>query len=252
MQTMQHALADHCNLKCDECSTRSPFLKKSYSELDSFKRDIERFAPIVQVGRFEFMGGEPLLNKQVDDFIQVVKDSGIATRIGVFTNGKLLPKMSDRFFDLIDDIMITAYPNSGIDYKKVRHWLVKKQETHNFTLSIDIKKDFFVVYKAKDDDADRVKKVFDECVIAHDWKCTQLKDGYFYRCTFPYMKHKFDGFDHTQDGVDVHSDEFPTNFYNYMRYQKPMEACKYCNAMSGPTVPHSQIINIKEMRKNLV
>lgn len=244
IKNIQHVLTDHCNLRCNNCSTLSPLIPKHYSDLEQFKKDIEKLSSIIHTKTFELVGGEPLLNKKIDDFLQVLVDYKITDSITIFTNGKFLPKMSDKFYSLIDGINISTYPYSKINYKKIKLFLEEKQKSIDFSFNFSLKKEFMVIHKPQELDTNITKTIFEDCKIAHEWNCALIKDGYYYKCNIPYFKNKHSGFDNKQDGIDIHSTEFPMNFYRYLKNKEPLEACKECDGTSGKMVPHSQIIKL--------
>lgn len=243
IKNLQHVLTDHCNLRCNNCSSLSPLIPKHYSNIEQFKIDINKLSQIVEIDTFELVGGEPLLHKQIDEFLTIIKDSNICKKISVFTNGKYLPKMSDLFYELVDHIDISVYPNSKINYKKIKTFLDSKSTGY----ILNYKPKFMVVHKSEEFNNDVTEKIFSECKIAHVWKCALIKDGYYYKCNIPYFKNKHSGFDNKQDGVNIHSEEFPMNFYRYLKSNTPLESCKHCNGTSGDMAPHTQIKIIKRV-----
>ncbi len=57
-----------------------------------------------------FLGGEPLLNKDICSFMRAARESGVFRNIRVITNGLLLSKMSEEFWQLADIVRISVYP----------------------------------------------------------------------------------------------------------------------------------------------
>lgn len=85
-------LTQHCNLRCAHCDHASSMLPKGFADLTSFTRDVEVLSTVLSAGEFKFVGGEPLLHPQLLDFLRVAKESQIADRLILVTNGVLLHK----------------------------------------------------------------------------------------------------------------------------------------------------------------
>ena len=77
------------------------WLRKSHP-LATFVRDLEALAKVLRVYRFRFVGGEPLLHRELLQHVQAVRDSGIAGEVQVCTNGALLDRVSEGVLAAID------------------------------------------------------------------------------------------------------------------------------------------------------
>lgn len=71
-----------CNLKCGNCDHLSPYFSvkndKEFVNYENFCNQITILNKHARVGSFLFLGGEPLLNKDIVKYLKAVKDSGIA------------------------------------------------------------------------------------------------------------------------------------------------------------------------------
>ena len=86
-------LADHCNLNCQMCDHFSPLVKEpEYLDLEVFERDMRRLAELScnHIDVIKLLGGEPLLNKEVNRFVEVTRTLFPKSNICFFTNGLLL------------------------------------------------------------------------------------------------------------------------------------------------------------------
>lgn len=93
-----------CNLRCPMCLTPKlgNQVPKGLMSLDTFAQVIEKAAPHVQDANL-FLGGEPLINKQLPDMIRLAKERGIRTRL--HTNATLL-----------DESWAHALLDAGLDF----------------------------------------------------------------------------------------------------------------------------------------
>ena len=112
-------VVEHCNLRCVECSHLSPYVSTGLLEPDSVRRDLAALAAVLHCSSFRFVGGEPLLHKRLVEIIQTVRKSGISDRVVVVSNGTLIDRMSDVFFQSIDELEISWYPQTATDADKI-------------------------------------------------------------------------------------------------------------------------------------
>lgn len=112
----EFALAAHCNLNCAGCSHFSPLAQEEFPDFNESKRSFERLSQLFD-GECEYihlLGGEPLLNPQCEDYLCLTRSCFPKGDIFLVTNGLLLPKQSDRFYETCRDqriiIAVTPYP----------------------------------------------------------------------------------------------------------------------------------------------
>src|SRR5579862_96948 len=104
-------LTDLCNLRCDNCAASAPYLSSAnHPDLNSFVESLAYLAPVASCDELRLLGGEPLLNKEICAFLLAARDSRLFRRLKVITNGLLLPKMSEEFWQLADIVRISLYP----------------------------------------------------------------------------------------------------------------------------------------------
>lgn len=108
-------LADHCILNCYGCAHYSPIAPKNFCDLRILEESLKRLSKMQEsFYEIHLLGGEPLLNPDIVDAIRIVRKYLDKTNIQIITNGILLPKMSDLFWEAcrLYDILIgiTIYP----------------------------------------------------------------------------------------------------------------------------------------------
>lgn len=120
-------LADHCNLNCKGCNHYAPIADPKFCDTDKV---IENLSKLRQKGILRFvdiinlLGGEPLLNPDINNIIEkagkILKNG--KTRLRIMTNGVLLPKMSESFWNMVLKynvlISVTKYP-INFNYEEV-------------------------------------------------------------------------------------------------------------------------------------
>ena len=87
-------IADHCNLNCQCCDHFSPIASETFLDIEQYEKDIERLAKLTnqKMARMTLLGGEPLLNEKVIDYIRITRKYLPDTNVEIYTNGLLLPK----------------------------------------------------------------------------------------------------------------------------------------------------------------
>ncbi|MDO4961664.1 MAG: radical SAM protein [Eubacteriales bacterium] len=108
--------ADHCNLNCSGCTHFSPLVPgEVFPDPDALRQDLTQLRKVVEyIDKIHILGGEPLLNRQLDLYLDMVREFYPFSTIEVHTNGTLLNQMPDRLVEsfLRNDIniFVTLYP----------------------------------------------------------------------------------------------------------------------------------------------
>jgi GTP 3',8-cyclase len=245
---LEYNLADHCNLSCRECSHFSPYLRKYSASIESFERDLSRLAEVYRVHRFRFVGGEPLLNREILRFVQAVRASGIATQIEVVTNGLLLDRLDEQVLRHLDSIAVSAYPAAGDLGPALRatQALCDRYGVHLQVEHIDRFRRMQVPERISDESF--VRTIFNSCLIAHTWSCQTFYEGFFYLCSRPIYTDSYlqkvgaaPGHFRQVDGIALHKPELGARLRAYLRATKPLSACQYCLGTVGKYEPHTQL-----------
>ncbi|MDR0410118.1 MAG: radical SAM protein, partial [Spirochaetaceae bacterium] len=95
-------IADHCNLNCAYCSHYSPLVKEKFVDTVQYENDFKRLSELGadKVNFLRLMGGEPLLNDKLPALTRIARECFPKSRIQIVTNGVLLPKQGDEFWDV--------------------------------------------------------------------------------------------------------------------------------------------------------
>lgn len=241
---LEFNLVQHCNYSCAECSHFSPHLKAQQAALDTFARDLNALQKVYRVQRFRFVGGEPLLHKDILSFIRAVRRSGIAEKIEICSNGSLADRVPDEVFREIDMLSISWYPDPRCNQATI-DLITSKCRTHGTVLKVE-KIDRFRMMQLDAPIADPalVKQVFRSCQIAHSWYCQTFNDGYFYLCSRPlftgaYLKQHRPAVPQFSkvDGLSLHDEDLLERLLDYLGSERPLESCKFCLGTAGRHVP---------------
>ena len=218
-------LADHCNLNCKGCAHFSNLVQEEvFPDLSTFEKDIQRLSELFDnIREFFFLGGEPLLNPQVKDFLYAYRKAFPYSCINLVTNGLLILVMDEDLIRAVKEtgckLNISNY--NCLDSERIVRFLEEKG------LSYDLRqgKGSFTKYLNSEGNGD--EDVFRHC--GRKW-CTFLRDGRIAACSQPFTIRYFNRYFHTH-----FSEEGSFSLYEDLngkemlrRLQQPMEACKYC------------------------
>lgn len=231
---IEYHICDHCNLNCKCCSHFSPVSERYSVSLEeteeNFKKLSQNFP--AHFRSIHLLGGEPLLHPQIIDILQIVRKYFPSKEIQVFTNGTLLSRQDDTFFDTIKknniQIGVTRYPCS-VNYDEIKTLLDKKGADYFFTSfrrSID-------KFEKRLLSENKGSNWLTNYLLCKQTTCHQLRDCRIYLC--PYLAYsdnlnkKFGTkFTHEKcDYIDI--SKRVTRWDILWKFGIPGRACRYCD-----------------------
>jgi organic radical activating enzyme len=106
-----------CNLSCEGCTNYSDLNHKGYVKWEDGKQDIAKWLNVVDIPDFGIMGGEPLINPEVYDWLYGIRELMPSSQLRFTTNGLLLHKHPDIMKTMLDIgnivFKITAHTNDS-------------------------------------------------------------------------------------------------------------------------------------------
>lgn len=240
-------VADHCNIACRACNHGSPRVSKWNLTPEDAERDLARLAPVYHVKELRIIGGEPTLNPRLDEILRVARQSGIADRIRMVTNGAMLEKLSEEGWALLDEVEISRYPGVELDpakldqirarARKVGTSLIESTYTH-----------FRATYISTRTDDDFAEKIFRQCKIGSVWACHGIYRGQLYKCPQSIYAPDLTGRERV-DGFDFHApDDLYTALHDHLMNHVRLDSCHNCLGTAGKKLEHSQIKRSEWMR----
>lgn len=239
-------IADHCNLSCKHCSHHSPFLSPSFYKVEEFRRDINTLKEHVRCDWFKILGGEPLLNKNLVDYIDIVRECGISENIALFTNGILLDKIDSTVLSKLDCLYVSQYPTKFEDrvvrnIERVRETIPRLLIYTNKIRSFDTQE-----FLEKNTDEKLVNRIWNACKIRYE--CNAVYKGYFVKCMASLRKTTFLKVNNAlkQDigldeyAVSLSEPNLKSRLLNYIFSNEPLAPCSWCTGSCGKEVPHEQ------------
>lgn len=106
LYTFCASIIDHCNLKCSGCNHFAPLADEYIYPLDKFEKNMIRLSEVTNknINLINIAGGEPLLNKDILEYIKIVRYNFPYSKLEIRTNGLLISKMSTDFFSTLDKL----------------------------------------------------------------------------------------------------------------------------------------------------
>jgi len=172
-------ITDHCNLRCHGCTNFSNITQPGFLSLESFDADFKRLSELMVISNIFLLGGEPLLHPRLADFTRVARKHFPKSRIYVFTNCLILPKMDESIWEAFAKeriiVKLDDYPVK-IDKERIES-LSRKHGVKISWTTPRIR--FFRVPIDLEGAQDKVQ-AFNECTNVDN--CPNIKDGRLYPC----------------------------------------------------------------------
>ena len=156
-------VVEHCNLSCRSCSHLSPLMPRRIVSPDQILDDLDLLSRVYHARWVRLVGGEPLLHPQLLDVIAAARQSRIADRVSLVTNGVLLTKMDDELWRAVDAIEVSLYPGKGLDAAARSH-CKELARRHDVDLRLVEIREFRESFsnRGTDDDA-LVRRIYSRC-----------------------------------------------------------------------------------------
>lgn len=241
-----------CNLNCKGCDHFAPVAEADTLEFDIFERDMKRLSKVMagHIHRIILLGGEPLLNEHLLDYVRIARRCMSEAEVFIATNGTLLAKMSDNFWQTLKDnntgLMVTKYPVK-LDYEALRKIAEEKGIVWEYLGSSESGRSLWHFPLDLTGSQDPVES-FIHCVNANS--CHTLERGRLYTCSIaPNIKAFNDYFGKNvplteEDGIDIYKAESAEEILKLLA--QPINFCRYCN-VKGRTYDHGWEVSKKDI-----
>lgn len=249
-ETCEVNLTHHCNLACRGCSHLSPVLPRSYVDPSALVSSLNTLALHYRAEHLRLLGGEPLLHPELLNLLRMVRQTGISERIRIVTNGVLLNRMADTFWEMIDELHVSVYPGHRPTTLESQGWQDRAQAN-----DVEITVKYFDRFResySETGTADRglTRRIYSTCQIAHQWRCHTVEGGVFYKCPqSPLLSQLLRGNGAVADGVSLdHRADLRELLIAYLESPDPLRACQHCLGSVGRLFPHSEV-NRRDWRR---
>ena len=230
----EFSLARHCNLNCAGCSHFSPLAPESFPDFEESRRAFQRLSQLF-AGECEFihlMGGEPLLNEDLEDYFTLARECFPRGKIYLITNGLLLPKMDDHFYQVCARekiiLSVTRYP-IALDHEAIR----RRCESHGVTYEFFRGEEAHTHFNRVALDPAGAGNIHENYVnCPHSNNCLYLRGSRMYPCGIGanmdlFQDHFRSGLEGLEEaGVDIFEVSSGRELLN--RLAAPSSLCRYC------------------------
>ena len=229
-------ITHHCNLNCAGCDHFSPLAPIYFMPLDIFERDIIQLYKLTKENppQITLMGGEPLLNKNISEYIKIARKY-FKTKILVYTNGLLLNDMPDEFWKSCSDYDAEIYYTHYILHKNFPNLSYAHNQAKKYNVKLTSSPPRYDFYKIElnNKKINNNKEVYKTC--SEKGSCCVIDNGILYPCQIlagvKLFFNKFfinNAFLITKkDFIDIHAIKTQDDISNF--FKKPKNFCKYCN-----------------------
>ncbi len=232
----------HCNLRCMGCNHFAPFAEPGSMSLDSFRSSLEILARHVRAYRLKLTGGEPLLHPQLVEMLVAAKESSIAPVVQVGTNGVLLDSQPDAFWEAVDSVDLTRYPDIDLNIGA----LMMKAVRFGTELIVTNGSMREPAATRPRDDHLLTGKIFRVCFFSRF--CHTVWEGRLYRCSqAAYLdillaQCGIQSDFATTDGIEIEDRyDMGRRIAQYLTQEQPLSACAYCMGGVGRRLECRQV-----------
>lgn len=231
-------IVTHCNNRCVACSHAAPFAEPWFMDLETIEHDFKLLKDLVHFQFTSICGGEPLLHPKLVEIMNLIKSIRIDVNHLITTNGKLLPRMSDDFWNALEYLQISLYPN--LDRSIIR-LAEEKSRKHRFGLGVRESNVFFKQFDNVPDGSS-----FHNC----RWKieCYTVHNGYFFMCPESlFFPKRFMGLEWNVDGVQLEG-LTENGLLEFIGRKTPLNACRTCRSYVA-SIPWSEASTFEEWKQ---
>jgi hypothetical protein len=255
-----------CNLSCEGCTNYSDQKHSGYVTWAQGRAEIEPWLDRVDIPDFGIMGGEPLINPEIESWLLGARNLMPAAQLRFTTNGLLLHKWP-RLLPLLHDIgncvfKITVHVNDAALEQVIEkifsqyHWepvteygIARWRTTNNLKFQINrpgyFLKTFRGSYHSMAPFNSKPEAAFDACVQK---TCPLLYQGRIYKCsTSALLQDTLDRYNRPnwaewepliQSGIAPDSEDHEIeNFIN--NFGRPHAQCTQCPTAQQPLLNHA-------------
>lgn len=231
---MEVNAARYCVLKCCGCNHASAFTDHYLMEPVTLERDLNYIKDMIRVKLFMCQGGEALIHPQVTDLVRIMAASGVSNQTGILTNGVLLPKMKDSFWQTLSSckaqLRISIYPDLNPEVP-----VMAERKCKEYGIPFFPRK---VAYFTKPFGSFPNGESFYGCAWSH---CLTVHEGYFYRCPqSAFFPKQFMKLPETIDGLPL-KNLTEECLHTFLHQDKPLVSCRMCAGDRGEKIPWHQV-----------
>lgn len=227
-------ITDVCNMKCNGCTHFSNICDEDKTNFEKFKKDISLLAKNFDVTIIRLMGGEPLLKKNLNEYIDYTREKYPYSTIFIVTNGMLITKMSDATIKSIKKnniiINISLYEPTLKIISNIERFLSENNIRHRYgrgnkkAIKEDYITKFHTCLSTKEENRNEKLKCYNQY-------CWFLRNEKIYKCPYPALISILnDKYNLNFKDVDSYCDLSKCNcgWNSIEKLSRTNSFCKYC------------------------
>jgi len=184
-------IVDGCNLNCKGCTHFAGLFKTSeVYPLETFRRDVRQLSQVCNVATFFLLGGEPLLLKNLDEYMKISRQYLKQSDLRIVMNGLLVPTVEQKILDAIREnnffVSISNYPPTAKMIDKIKAVLDANKIRHEVRGAIEDSGGFNVFMTFRSDN----NPLKARAVCCNDG-CRFMRDGRIYKCPIDALSFRF-------------------------------------------------------------
>lgn len=230
---MEYHVSNYCNLNCKGCSHFCNLISKpSFGNLKNYVSDLNRLKELAWgIEKIRLMGGEPLLNPDLDKFIISSRGTFPDSSLRVVTNGLLIPSSNPHLFEVMKKYDCKFDISLYKPTKKILNKITDICQQYGIEYDIMSVESFrkWHTLSPKNDPCSS----YENCISKH---CSYLQNGQISTCGFPQHVKLFNKY--FNQNIQINDCDL-INIYNSAltgweldkKLSSPMECCKYCTTI---------------------
>lgn len=229
MPYLEYHVADHCNMNCKYCEHYSGLCQEEvFADPEKLINDLKQLKKYIKhIRMIRILGGEPLLHKELNKFIEGTRNLYPDSNIHIVTNGLLIKQVPDEVYKCICDnnasVIVSYYPPLKGHIDDIRKHLEEKGVKHFISQLMD----YFTCKQVLEPHNDE-ERIFRQCYQA---TCHNLYDGKLGVCFLPFMTKYFNEYYGkcipNGECIDLYDEDL--SLEKILQYlHKPIERCRYC------------------------
>jgi hypothetical protein len=221
-------MSDMCNLHCKGCGHFCSLVKENvFPDEALFDRDMKQLRELFWgIGRLKLLGGEPLLNRNLPNFVRIARNNFPDADLIISTNATLVTGSLGSLFSAMRDchclFEISLYP---IMHHKI-DGVKKMLEANGVHYTLSDKGQFIKTLSTNPES--KKEESFAACLYRH---CHYLREGKIATCAEPLLAHLLN----ERFGTCLPSEDGVYDIYSYQdgweldgKLNMPFESCRHC------------------------
>ena len=152
-----------CNASCDFCDIwekPSPYV--TFEQVENNLRDLKKLGVRV----VDFTGGEPLLHREIDQFLTLAKESKLITTLT--TNALLYPKWAERLKGKVDMLHFSLDYADAAKHDEVRGVACFEAVMRSIAIAKDMGERPDILMTVFDENMDQIQRIYEEVCLPNN------------------------------------------------------------------------------------